>query len=125
MGGLIPLPVGELIPQFTGEFIPRPIGRLIPRLSGGLFSQFMGQLISRLLRKLFSQLMRGLPRPERLAGYSLEPKGEVGRCSANDERVLPNQRGQDLAEMEKLVESKTRYEPDPDFSPPPDDTQSA
>jgi hypothetical protein len=28
---------------------------------------------------------------------------------------------QDLAEAEAMVESKTRYEPDPDFSPPPDD----
>jgi hypothetical protein len=28
---------------------------------------------------------------------------------------------QDLAEVEAQVESKTRYEPDPDFSPPPDD----
>jgi hypothetical protein len=28
---------------------------------------------------------------------------------------------QDLAEVEAQVESKTRYDPDPDFSPPPDD----
>jgi hypothetical protein len=26
---------------------------------------------------------------------------------------------QDLSEVEAQVESKTRYEPDPDFSPPP------
>ena len=31
---------------------------------------------------------------------------------------------QDLAEAEKIVESKTRYEPDDD-PPPPDDDQSA
>ena len=30
---------------------------------------------------------------------------------------------QDLAEA--MVESKTRYEPDPDFSPPPDDDPPA
>jgi len=28
---------------------------------------------------------------------------------------------QDLSEVEAQVESKTRYEPDPDSSPPPDD----
>ncbi len=28
---------------------------------------------------------------------------------------------QDLCEVEAQVESKTRYEPDPDFSPPTDD----
>jgi hypothetical protein len=28
---------------------------------------------------------------------------------------------QDLSEVEARVESKTRYEPDPDFSPAPDD----
>ena len=28
---------------------------------------------------------------------------------------------QDLSEVEAQVESKTSYEPDPDFSPPPDD----
>ena len=28
---------------------------------------------------------------------------------------------QDLGEVEAQVESKTRYEPDLDFSPPPDD----
>jgi hypothetical protein len=33
---------------------------------------------------------------------------------------------QDLREVEAQIESKTRYEPDPDFSPPPaDDGQSA
>ena len=32
---------------------------------------------------------------------------------------------QDLSEVEAMVESKTRYEPDPDFSlPPPDDDLS-
>jgi len=29
---------------------------------------------------------------------------------------------QDLSEVEAQVEAETRYEPDPDFSPPPDDT---
>ncbi len=28
---------------------------------------------------------------------------------------------QDLNELDAQVESKTRYEPDPDFSPPPSD----
>jgi hypothetical protein len=28
---------------------------------------------------------------------------------------------QDLAEADAMVESKTRYVPDPDFSPPPSD----
>jgi hypothetical protein len=28
---------------------------------------------------------------------------------------------QDISETESQVESKTRYVPDPDFSPPPDD----
>ena len=28
---------------------------------------------------------------------------------------------QDLSELEDQVEAKTRYEPDPDLSPPPDD----
>jgi hypothetical protein len=28
---------------------------------------------------------------------------------------------QDLSEVEAEVEAKTRYEPDPDFSPPPTD----
>ena len=32
---------------------------------------------------------------------------------------------QHLAEADAMVESKTRREPDPDFSPPPDDDQSA
>ena len=32
---------------------------------------------------------------------------------------------QDLAEADAMVESKTRYEPDPDFSPPPDDDPPA
>jgi hypothetical protein len=32
---------------------------------------------------------------------------------------------QDLAEAEVMVESKTRYEPEPDFCPPPDDDQPA
>ena len=31
---------------------------------------------------------------------------------------------QDLSEVEAQVESKTRYVPDPDFSPPPDDDAS-
>jgi len=30
---------------------------------------------------------------------------------------------QDLSEVEAQVESETRYEPDPDFSPPPDDEE--
>ena len=30
---------------------------------------------------------------------------------------------QGLKEVEDQVEVKTRYEPDPDFSPPPDDSQ--
>jgi len=33
---------------------------------------------------------------------------------------------QDLSEVEAQIEAETRYEPDPDFSPPPsDDAQSA
>ena len=32
---------------------------------------------------------------------------------------------QDLAEVDAQIESKTRYEPDADFSPPPDDAASA
>ena len=31
---------------------------------------------------------------------------------------------QAVAEADAIVESKTRYEPDPEFSPPPDDHQS-
>ena len=32
---------------------------------------------------------------------------------------------QDLSEVEAQVEAETRYEPDYDFSPPPDDAASA
>ena len=32
---------------------------------------------------------------------------------------------QGLEEVEAEVEAETRYEPDPDFSPPPDDAASA
>jgi hypothetical protein len=32
---------------------------------------------------------------------------------------------QELAEVEAQVESKTRYEPDPDLPPPPDDESPA
>jgi hypothetical protein len=39
----------------------------------------------------------------------------------NVERGWPNQRGQVLAEAEAMVESQTRYEPDPDAPPPSDD----
>jgi hypothetical protein len=42
-------------------------------------------------------------------------------ATVNDVRCtdLPNQRAMKMVEAQ--VETKTRYEPDPDFSPPPDD----
>jgi len=40
----------------------------------------------------------------------------------NAERDSPNQRVPDLAEA--MVESETRYEPDPDAPPPSDDDPS-
>jgi hypothetical protein len=37
----------------------------------------------------------------------------------------PNQRNQDLAEADAMVESQTRYVSDPDAPPPSDDDQTA
>jgi hypothetical protein len=41
----------------------------------------------------------------------------------NVERIQPNQRDQDLAEADAMVESKSRYVPVLDDPPPPDDDQ--
>ena len=38
-----------------------------------------------------------------------------------DDYIRNRKMKQNLGEVEAQVESKTRYEPDPDFSPPPDD----
>jgi hypothetical protein len=40
-------------------------------------------------------------------------------CSLPDDYLRKLQ--QDLSEVEAQVEAKSRYEPDPDFSPPPSD----
>jgi hypothetical protein len=83
-----------------------------------LISSLVVRLVS---RRVFPSVFRSIFRGNNVAETATE-------SSRWDPMMLPDdyirKMKQDLAEVEAQVESKTRYEPDPDFSPaPPDDDQ--